>query len=88
MKLKYDFFFQQIGDQWAGVPVGIEAVDSNSMLHLNDVGHDIAEILSTDVDRDTLINRLLDMYDADREVITSGVDQALQYLDEQGLLLH
>lgn len=86
MKLKYEYLFQQIGDQWAGVPVGVEAAGANSMLHLNDVGHDIVELMTTETDRATLISRLLDIYEASPDVIAQSVDSAISYLEENGLL--
>ncbi|MCQ2221064.1 MAG: PqqD family protein [Prevotella sp.] len=86
MKLKYKFYFQHLGDQWLGVPVGEESSNLNAMLHLNDVGHDIAELLTSDTDREAIIAMLLDTYDAERSVVETYVDESLNSLREQGLL--
>lgn len=87
MKLKYDFIFQNVGEQWVGIPVGMNAIEYNCVLHLNEVGHDIVEILKEDTDRETLINKILDMYDAQREQVEQSVDNSIKYLIEQNLLI-
>lgn len=87
MKLKYDFYFQHIGDVWAGVPVGKDSIDFEYMLHLNEVGHDIVEMLSADTTRENIIQGVLDTYDAERDEVEYHVDKMLAYLTEQGLVV-
>lgn len=87
MKLKYDFYFQHIGDEWAGVPVGKDSIDFEYMLHLNEVGHDIVEMLSADTTRENIIQGVLDTYDAERDEVEYHVDKMLAYLTEQGLVV-
>lgn len=87
MKLKYDFYFQHIGEEWVGVPVGEDSMDFDYMLHLNEVGHDIVEMMSANTTRESIIAGVLDMYDAEREDVEKHVDNVLAYLTEQGLIV-
>lgn len=87
MLLKCELIFQHIGDKWVGVPVGDDAIDSDFMLQLNDTGHSIVEKIAEGAERDDIVARLMDEYDAERCEAEQCVDATITYLKEQGLIV-
>lgn len=86
MKLKYQFVFQPIGRKYMGVPVGDSAAHFQGMLQLNEVGYDIVKLMTEEISREEMVDRLLESYDADRETAAGYVDQVVDYLIEQGVV--
>lgn len=86
MKLKYQFVFQNICGQYMAVAVGEDARRFSGVISLNETGYDICRLLQEDTDRDTLIDRLLDIYDADRDTVAGYVDQVVAQLREEDVL--
>lgn len=87
MKLKYDIYFQALGDEWIGVPVGDSATDSEEMLRLNGVGHDIVELMVKETTREDVVECILDQYDTQRPEVEHYVDEVIDYLTLHGLLI-
>lgn len=87
MKLKYKMSFQHVGETWVGVPIGEDADNYDGMLSLNDVGHDILQLLSDDTDADTIVAALLEQYDAEPDVVRPYVIQTLDLLRSHDLLV-
>lgn len=79
--------FQHLGETWVGVPIGEDADNYDSMLSLNDVGHDILQLLSDDTDADTIVAALLEQYDAEPDVVRPYVIQTLDLLRSHDLLV-
>ena len=86
MHLLHTFLFQPVGKTYMGVPVGESASQFHGLLQLNEVGYDIVSQLKDDITRDELIERLLKVYDIDRDTLTPYVDQVISYLREQQVL--
>lgn len=86
MKLKYEMIFQHLGDAWVGVPVGEAAVECDVMLSLNDVGHDIMELLVTDTTPDAIVDAMLEQYDAERATVSHYVCETLDLLRSRNLI--
>lgn len=87
MRLKCDLIFQHIGDKWVGVPVGDDAIGSDFMLQLNDEGHAIVSMMANGTERDAIVARLMDEYEAERSEIEQCVDATIEYLNGQGLII-
>ncbi len=68
-----------------GVPVGKEA-KFHGMMQLNDVGYDIVSLMTEEISRDELIDKVLEKYDTDRETASLHVDNVIAYLEEQGVI--
>lgn len=86
MKLKYEFVFQPVGKIYMGVAVNESADLFNGMLQLNEEGYDIVKLMVNDITRDEIVDRLLEQYSADREVVEKYVSQVIDYLSEQDVL--
>lgn len=86
MKLKYQFVFQPVGKTYVGVAVGESAKLFHGMLQLNEVGYDIVKLMTQEISREEIVDRLLEIYDTDRETVAGYVDQVVDYLIEQGVV--
>ena len=86
MKLKYQFVFQPVGKTFMGVAVGESAKKFSGMLQLNEVGHDIVALMTEEISRDEIVEKMLNIYDADRETVCKYVDEVVEYLTENGVL--
>lgn len=86
MKLKYQFCFQPVGKTYVGVAVGDSAKQFSGMLQLNEVGYDIVSQMTEEVSAEEIVERLLKIYDTDRETLTGYVNQVVGYLVEQGVV--
>lgn len=86
MKLKYQFVFQPLGKTYMGVPVGESAKLFHGMLQLNEVGYDIVSLMTEEISREEMADKLLEIYDTDRETVLAYIDQSVEYLTGQGVL--
>lgn len=86
MKLKYQFVFQPVGKTYMGVAVGESAKLFSGMLQLNEVGYDIVSLMTEEVSRDEIVDKMLDIYEADRETVEKYVDEVVEYLTENDVL--
>jgi len=86
MKLKYEFYFHPVGENYMGVPVSDNAKEFNGMLQLDDVSYDIVTHIKDDITRNQLIDQMLTIYDDDRALVAQYVDKVINYLTEQGVL--
>ncbi len=86
MKLKYQFVFQPVGKTFMGVAVGESAKLFSGMLQLNEVGHDIVALMTEEISRDEIVEKMLDIYDADRETVCRYVDEVVEYLKENEVI--
>jgi len=86
MKLKYEFYFQQLGNEYVGVPVGDNADEFSGMLQLDDVAYDIVSRLSHEITRDELIDEMQEIYDADRDTLAYHIDNVIEYLKSEKVI--
>lgn len=86
MKLKYQFVYQPLGKTYVGVPVGESAKVFHGMLQLNEVGYDIVSMMKEEISREEMADKLLQIYDTDRETALGYIDQVVDYLKEQEVL--
>ena len=86
MKLKYHFVFQPIGNIYMGVPVGDSAKLFHGMMQLNEVGYDIVSLMTEEISREEIVEKILEMYDIDRDSALVHVNDVIEYLEGQGVL--
>lgn len=87
MKLKYQFHFQPVGKIYMGVAVGESARNFHGMLQLNEMGYDIVSLMVKEISRDEIVERLLQVYEPNREKIEEYVDNVVKYLKAQEVLI-
>ena len=86
MKLKYKFAFQPIGKNYIGIAVDESATEFSGMLELNETGYDMVNLMQEETTREALIEKLLTVYNTDRETLSNYLDEVIAYLTEQGVL--
>lgn len=86
MKLKYQFVFQPLGQSYVGVPVGESARLFHGMLQLNEVGYNIVSLMTEEISREEMAEKMQKIYDTDRETVLTYIDQVVDYLTEQEVL--
>ena len=80
MKIKKGFVVREVGGKKYAVATGEVAKSFKGMLGLNDVGARIFELLQNETTKDTLIDSILEEYDADRHVVEADVDKFISQL--------
>lgn len=86
MKLKYQFVFQPIGEIYMGVAVGESAKQFHGIMQLNEVGYHIVSLMTEEISREEIVDKLLEIYDTDRDSALKHVNDVIVYLEEQGVL--
>lgn len=86
MHLKYTFHFQPVGRTFVGVAIGDDAKKFSGMIQLNEVGHDIVALMTNEIKRDEIVDKILEEYDSDAETVGKYVDDIINYLDQEGVL--
>lgn len=84
MKLKDKFIVHEMGDEV--MLIGIDQSSNQGFIRGNATTADIIKLLCEDISEDELIDKLLQMYDAPREVIAADVYAVLEKLRAVGAL--
>ena len=69
-----------------GVPVGDSAKLFHGMMQLNEVGYDIVSLMTEEISREEIVEKILEMYDIDRDSALVHVNDVIEYLEWQGVL--
>ncbi len=69
-----------------GVAVGESAEQFHGMLQLNEVGYDMVSLMKESISRDEVVEKMLDMYDTDRDTVSKYVDEVVEYLKDNDVL--
>ena len=86
MKLKYQFFIQELNGRYAAVAAGKDAGKFNGVLMVNEHGKAILENLQNEITREELIAALARQFDADEASVSASVDAFTAKLSSQDLL--
>lgn len=86
MKLKYEFVVRNIMDEYVLVPVGEAALKFAGMITTSEVGAFLIDLLKTDTDKDTLVQRVTDEYDVEELQAAKDVEEFLDRLQKLELL--
>lgn len=87
MKLKNGFVLRQIGGHYIVVPIGVQTVDFNCMLTLNDTGACLWRHLQEDCTQEQLVAALLEEYDVTEETARTDVAKFVENLRQTELLV-
>ena len=69
-----------------GVAVGESAKQFHGMMQLNEVGYHIVSLMTEEISREEIVDKLLEIYDTDRDSALKHVNDVIVYLEEQGVL--
>lgn len=85
MKIKDGFVLRKVAGSYLVVAFGQQSVDFNGMITLNDTGAFLWEKLTAGMDRDGLIEAMLQEYDVSREQVEKDVDNFIKKLEDNNL---
>jgi len=88
MRIKNGFMLREISDTFIVVPVGERSIDFNGMITLNESGAFLWKQLSSgkDVQKEELVEALINEYDIDVETATADIDEFLETLNASGII--
>ncbi len=86
MKLRDGFITYDSGDEQILVAAGGAVRTFNGMVRSNRTAAFIVQCLASDISRQALVERMLEKYDAPRELIEGDVDRILAQLESIGAL--
>lgn len=89
MKTKEGFVLRSLGREYILVAEGLEAVDANRLISMNESAAFLWEAVDDkEFDADTLINLLMEEYGIDREVAEKDVTSLLETWKQAELLIN
>ena len=86
MKIKEGFLLRKIADLHVVVPIGEASMDFNGVITLNESAAFLFGQLQGDITRETLLERLLEEYEVERETALLDIDAFFSHLREANLL--
>ena len=86
MKIKEDFILRKVADSYVVVPVNDMTVDFNGIIHLNETGAFLFEILQKGADKQELLDKLLSEYEVTSEKAEADIEVFIQKLKDADIL--
>ena len=86
MRLVPGFHLRSVGTEYLAVPSGAAAARFNGLIMLNETGAFLVRALETDTDREGLLARLREEYDAPDERLSADLESFLAQMRELGVL--
>ncbi|MDD3713069.1 MAG: PqqD family protein [Candidatus Izemoplasmatales bacterium] len=87
MKIKENYVIKTIKDEFVVVPIKDEAIRFRGIITLNNTAKFIFETLKNRVmDKDELLELMLEKYDADQSLLEKDIDNFVRILEENDLL--
>lgn len=87
MKVKNDYIFRQVADEYLLIPVGEAALHVKGLIGLSESGYQLYRKLQNDCTRDELVAALLAEYVVSVEEATADVDAFLNQMRQLGMLV-
>ena len=82
MKIKDDFVLRKVADSYVVVPVNSLTLDFNGVMNLNETGAFLFETLQKGIEKEDLVNKMLDEYDVTREKASADIDTFINKLKD------
>ena len=86
MKIKEGFVVRELLGQSVVVALGDAGKIFNGMIKLNETGRIIWDMLAQGAERDEIVDKLYETYDADRAVLEKDCDAFISSLREKNIL--
>lgn len=86
MKIKDNYVLTKVVDSYIAVPVGSGNVDLNTIISLNETGAFIWNLMKEDIEKEAVIEAMLNEYDVSREQAEADVDKFIFQVKEADLL--
>ena len=82
MKIKDDFALRKVADSYVVVPVNSLTLDFNGVINLNETGAFLFEQLQKGIEKEELVEKMLDEYDVTREKASADIDLFINKLQD------
>ena len=82
MKVKDDFALRKVADSYVVVPVNSLTLDFNGVINLNETGAFLFEQLQKGIEKEELVENMLDEYDVTREKASADIDLFINKLKD------
>lgn len=86
MKIKSGFITKKVAGDIIVIPAEQALVDFKAIITLNETGAYLWELMQEDVSKEQIVEKMLEEFDAEREIISSDVEDFISVLEEKGLL--
>lgn len=86
MKIKSGFITKKVAGDIIVIPAEQALVDFKAIITLNETGAYLCELMQEDVSKEQIVEKMLEEFDAEREIISSDVEDFISVLEEKGLL--
>ena len=86
MQIKDNYVLTKVVDSYIAVPVGSGNVDLNTIISLNETGAFIWNLMKEAIDKEAVIEAMLNEYDVNREQAEADVDKFISQIKEADLL--
>ncbi len=86
MKLIEGLILHEVGGEYMMVATGKAAKKFNGMVRNNETAHFIMQQMMEDTTEETIVDKVLAVYEADREVVAQSVRAVVEQLRQAGLL--
>lgn len=87
MKVSNEFILREIAGEFMLVPVGNAAARFNGLIALNEIGSFIFTALQMEQTEASLVEKITEEYDIDRETASQDLREYLQQLRDIGALI-
>lgn len=87
MKVKNDFIFRKIAEEYLLIPTGEAAIATNGLIALSESGNFLYQKLQNDCTREGLISALTQEYDVPVSVAGEDIDAFLDQMRQLNMLV-
>lgn len=87
LKINGDFIERNVAGETVLIPVGNTALEFNGLCSTDEIGLFIWQQLAEECTRESLILKMLNEYNVERDVLEKDIDDFLGKLDEYKILL-
>lgn len=86
MKLKYTYAIQEVAHTFVAMAITDDLSEQNKLLHLNETGKVMIELLQKETSEDEIVKKLQEMYEGEEDQIRFSVKSFIHKLSEKGLI--
>ena len=86
MKIKQGFITKKVAGDVIVIPAEQALVDFKAVITLNESGAFLWELLKEEQTKESLLEKMAQEYDADKDLILADIEEFLKVLEDKGLL--
>ena len=87
MKIKKGFITKKVAGDIIVIPAEQALVDFKAVITLNETGAFLWELLNEEQTKESLLEKMAQEYDGDKELMLADIEEFLSVLEEKGLLI-